>query len=249
MRVLLFLLLFPLWAFGWTVVIDPGHGGFDHGATHAGIKEKNLTLSLARKLRERLKEDSRFETKLTRQNDVGLGLQERIEMAEREKADLIVSIHANAAEDTRARGVELYIQSPLFQTQEPLSAHQKSQIKATSPGENYHELSKAGDIAAILEDLHKQNKFLKSLELGEIMKQIWKEQKPKALVQIKQAPFYIITQSSIPSILVEVGFLSHPLESKNLKDLRHQRQIVDIIHQSIVRYLAPKNSDKLIAIY
>lgn len=252
MRLLLFSLIFsafacPSFALGWTVVIDPGHGGFDEGASHAGIKEKNLVLSIAKQLKQRLKEDSHFETLLTRQKDIGLGLQERIDIAEAAKADLIVSIHANAAEDTRARGVELFIQSPFTQNQETMSAHQESQIqKQTSQSP---QLSKAKDIAAILDDLMKQNKFLKSLELSEIMKQMWREQKPNGLVQIKQAPFYIITQSNIPSILVEVGFLSHPLESRTLKDSRHQRQIVDIIHRSIVKYLTPKNSDKLMAIY
>ncbi len=164
---------------------------------------------------------------------------------------MIVSLHANAAEDSRARGVELYVQSAMNSEEENLFlAHQENQIEQQVPKNSESlGLSKSSDLAAIIDDLHRQNKFFKSLEFGEIMKQMWLSQKPKSNVSIKQAPFYIISRSHIPAILVEIGFLSHAVESKQLKDPNYQQQIAEIIRLSVLQFLAPKNSDKLIAIY
>jgi N-acetylmuramoyl-L-alanine amidase len=163
---------------------------------------------------------------------------------------VIISVHANAAEDSRAKGVELFVQNPLDTEEESMYlAHQESQILQEKDKEAPESLSKSRDVAAIISDLHRQNKFLKSLELSEVMRQMWLEQRPKASVQIKQAPFYVISHSQIPAILVEIGFLSHPQESKLLKDQNYQQQIAEIIYQSVIKYLNPKNSDKLMAVY
>jgi N-acetylmuramoyl-L-alanine amidase len=248
-RVILFLLVWPLGASAWTILVDPGHGGSDRGAVYSGLKESELTLTIAKKLKNRLAEDPRFKIRLSRQSDRYLGLQERIDMAEAIKADLIVSIHANSAIDIRARGVELFIQDPIAKSEDTLYlAHQESQIISPSGTDNGNELSKSRDIAAILDDLYRQNKFFRSLELSEILKQMWRDQRPNANVNIKQGPFFIISRSHIPAVLVEIGFLSHPKESKQLKDPKYQQQVVDIIHQSLLKYLAPKNSDKYMAV-
>lgn len=250
MRLFCLLLILPLSSFAnWTVFIDPGHGGADRGAVYGGVKESDLVLSVGQKLRDLLSKDPRFTVRLSRQADSSLGLQERIDMAEAFKADLIISLHANAAMDTRAKGVELFIKNPLASEEENLYlAHQESQIIQNRSSRRSDYLSKTGDVAAILDDLHRQNKFFKSLELTEIMKSIWQNHNPKVSVNIKQAPFYIISHSHIPAVLVEIGFLSHAQESKQLKDPRYQNQIAEIIQRSVTQYLKAKNSDKLIAI-
>lgn len=236
----LILCLFPAisWASKKIVVIDPGHGGHDRGAVYTGTKESDIVLSISKKLKESFRNNPHVQVYLTREDDRPVGLNERIQMAESVSADLIVSVHANAATDPRARGVEFFIQNPLPSDEEALFlAHQESQIVKQKDHEDSSSLSKSKDVAAILEDLHRQNKFFKSLQLSEVLRQIWREQKPRSLVSIKQAPFYIVTQGRIPSVLVEVGFLSHPKEYLQLKDPRHHTEISQIIHKGILEYL------------
>ena len=219
-------------------MIDPGHGGTDHGAVYAGVKEADLVLSVSQKLRQLFQNDSRFVIEMTRHEDRTLTLQDRVHKAETQKADLIVSIHANAAQDPRARGVEFYVQNPLPTEEESLFlAHQESQIVAANAFHEDDSLSKSKDVAAIIEDLQRQNKFFKSLELSELLKKSWQTSRPKSLVSIKQAPFYVISQSRIPSVLIEIGFLSHPQESQLLKDVNYQKEIAEIIHNGILKYL------------
>ncbi len=239
-RTFLFLNLFATSGFAgsWNVLIDPGHGGADRGAVYSGVKEADLVLSVSQQLRQLFENDPRFHIHLSRQQDITMSLQDRIRRAEDLKADLIVSIHANAAQDHRARGVEFYVQNPLPTEEESLFlAHQESQI-ITAP--TIHEdgsLSKSKDVSAIIEDLQRQNKFFKSLELSELLKKSWLKAQPKALVSIRQAPFYVISQGKIPSVLVEIGFLSHPKESQLLKEAHYQKEITQIIYQGIIKYL------------
>lgn len=219
-------------------MIDPGHGGADRGAVYAGVKEADLVLAVSQNLGSLFKNDSHFRIQLSRTEDSTLSLQDRIHKAEEIKADLIVSIHANAAQDSRARGVEFYVQNPLPNEEESLFlAHQESQIVAASDFHEDDSLSKSKDVSAIIEDLQRQNKFFKSLELSELLKKSWQTSRPKSLVSIKQAPFYVISQGHIPSVLIEIGFLSHAQESRQLKDLRYQKEIAEIIHQAILKYL------------
>ena len=241
-RLSIFIVTFILSAYArattWTVMIDPGHGGNDRGAVYAGLKEADLVLSVSQKLRQLFQNDSRFVIEMTRNEDRTLTLQDRIHKAETQKADLIVSIHANAAQDPRARGVEFYVQNPLPTDEESLFlAHQESQIVAASTFREDDSLSKSKDVAAIIEDLQRQNKFFKSLELSELLKKSWQTSRPKSLVSIKQAPFYMISQGRIPSVLIEIGFLSHPQESQLLKDVHYQKEIAEIIHKGILKYL------------
>ncbi len=222
----------------WTVLIDPGHGGADRGAVYTGIKESELVLAVSQKLRQRFENDPRFRIQLSRDSDITMGLPDRVRKAEDLKADLIISIHANASEDARARGVELYVQNPMANDEETLFlAHQESQIVVPTKTQEDGSLSKSKDVSAILEDLRRQNKFFKSLELSELLKKSWQNLRPKALVSIKQAPFFVISQGRIPSVLVEIGFLSHPQESQLLKDPRYQKEVAQIIHQGILKYL------------
>lgn len=222
----------------WTVLIDPGHGGVDRGAVYAGIKESELVLAVSQKLRQRFESDPRFRIQLSRDSDITIGLPDRVRKAEDLKADLIISIHANASEDARARGVEFYVQNPMANDEETLFlAHQESQIVVPTKTQEDGSLSKSKDVSAILEDLRRQNKFFKSLELSELLKKSWQTLRPKALVSIKQAPFFVISQGRIPSVLVEIGFLSHPQESQLLKDPRYQKEVAQIIHQGILKYL------------
>lgn len=224
-------------------MIDPGHGGADRGAVYAGIKEADLVLSISQKLRELFENDARFRIQMSRAADHSVALPDRVRKAEDLNADLVVSIHANAAQDRRAHGVEFYVQNPMPIEEESLFlAHQESQLITPSTIHEDASLSKSKDVSAIIEDLQRQNKFFKSLDLGEALKKTWQKFQPKTLVSIKQAPFYMISQGRIPSVLVEIGFLSHPQESQLLKAPRYQNEIAQIIHRGILKYLDAESS-------
>ena len=95
------------------VVIDPGHGGSDAGAVYGDAKESDIALKVSLQLKKLLEKDRDFKVSLTREADFNLSLEERVQKAEKQKADIFLSLHANASNDQRAKGVEFYFQNNL----------------------------------------------------------------------------------------------------------------------------------------
>src|ERR1035437_6359211 len=102
------------------VMIDPGHGGRDHGAVKNGILEANITLKVGLKLFDLLKKDRRFHVQLTRSNDDSISLYRRAQMAKSKKADVFLSVHVNSSPDLHAKGAEFYFQNQLPPDQESM---------------------------------------------------------------------------------------------------------------------------------
>src|ERR1035437_6847281 len=121
------LLPLPTFAASLTVMIDPGHGGRDHGAVKNGVFESNITLNVSRQLRDLLKKDRRFQVLLSRDEDTSVSLYRRAVLAKTKKADIFLSIHVNSSPDLRAKGVEFYFQNQLAPDQESMFlAHQEN---------------------------------------------------------------------------------------------------------------------------
>lgn len=223
------------------IMIDPGHGGVDTGAVYSGAKEADLVLKVAHSVKSLLEKDPTFQVSITRTNDRMMSLQERVHLAESKKADLFVSLHANAATDQRARGVEFFFQNNLPPDEESLFlASQENQAMVasqeaheTSGGD---ELSKKGDVSAILEDLHRQNRMLSSLRFTQTLTNVWGADAKAAQSTIKQAPFYVISKTSMPSVLIEIGFLSNPREVKKLLNKDYQSDLAQKIYKALVSY-------------
>lgn len=224
------------------VIIDPGHGGTDSGAVYGRAREADITLKVATALKELMsKENSGFEPSLTRTSDRNLTLPERVATAEKQKADLFVSIHANASKDQRARGVEFYFQNQM-------AADEDSMYLATL--ENQHEtqlakeagsddMTSQGDVAAILDDLKRTHKMHQSHELSVELLKAWQPSYGpgvKESTAIRQAPFYVISRTHIPSVLVELGFISNPKESEKLMRTAYQREIAEKIYAGLRAY-------------
>lgn len=223
------------------IVIDPGHGGTDNGAVYGKTKESDLVLLVSQKLKILLEKNSDFKVSLTRINDVGLSLPARVKFAEERKADLFVSMHANAALDSRARGIEFFFQNSLPPDEESLFlASQENQI-STDSSDLYQisggdDLSRAGDVAAIIEDLKRQHRMHESLRFSYTLTRSWNEAPRSTSVTIKQAPFYVISKTSMPAVLVEIGFLSNPQELRQLTNNQYQQDIAQKIYSALVSY-------------
>ncbi|UXR66185.1 N-acetylmuramoyl-L-alanine amidase [Bdellovibrio bacteriovorus] len=223
------------------VMLDPGHGGVDTGAVYSGAKEADLVLKVAQKLQTLLEKDSQFTVSMTRTSDRNLGLPERVKMAENSKVDLFVSLHANAAADQRAKGVEFFFQNNLppdedalfLASQENQMVLNRRELQEISGGD---ELSKKGDVAAIVEDLQRQSRMTSSLRLTQTLTQVWERDSSAAQATIKQAPFYVISKTSMPSVLIEIGFLTNPKEVKKLVSANYQSDLAQKIYNALQSY-------------
>lgn len=222
-------------------MLDPGHGGVDTGAVYGAAKEADLVLKVAQRLKVLLEQDPQFKVSITRTSDRVVPLPARVKLAEQAKAELFVSLHANAATDPRAKGVEFFFQNHLPPDEESLFlASQENQlmmnakeIQEISGGE---ELSKKGDIAAIVEDLQRQSRMSSSLRLTQTLSRVWRQDGAASSTSIKQAPFYVISKTTMPSVLIEIGFLSNPREAKKLLTTDYQKDLAQKIYSALVSY-------------
>lgn len=226
------------------VVIDPGHGGTDQGAVYGKARESEISLSVARELKTLLEGNRHFRASLTRNRDQNLTLPERAQLTESLKADVFLSIHTNASRDSRARGAEFYFQNQLPPDEESLFlANIENQAIRDSIADQRKDhsgdLTKKGDLLAIVEDLKRSHKMVQSHWLSQRLLQVWTASTTvghKEGSAIRQAPFYVISKTTIPSVLIELGFISNPRESERLIRPSYQKEIAQRIYQGLLSY-------------
>jgi N-acetylmuramoyl-L-alanine amidase len=215
-----------------TVVIDPGHGGENTGAAgEDGILEKDVTLAIARKLRAELVSERGLQVFLTRDHDVEVGLDERTAIANNYKADLFVSVHANASRARGAKGSEVYFLS--YQ-----ASDDESRWVAQSEGvaEPIAQAPAGSDLALILWDMAQAEHLEESSALASRI------QEELAVVTgsegrgVKQAPFRVLVGATMPAVLVEVAFISNPEEEKQLASDAYQSKIAASLARGIERF-------------
>lgn len=244
MRFALVILLFGFGAFAkpLRIAIDPGHGGSDQGAVRGKVKEADIVLKVSQALKSILETDNRFESALTRTSDSTIPLQERVHRAERIRADVFLSIHANASVDKRARGVEFYFQNHLPPDEETLylaaSENQVANRTAASAEEENSRMepSKKNDVLSILEDLKRHYRMRSSHLLSKMLLENWDQGSKNDSNIIRQAPFFVVTKSPMPSVLVELGFISNPKEADRLVNPAYQKEIAERIYRGLVKY-------------
>jgi N-acetylmuramoyl-L-alanine amidase len=215
------------------VVIDPGHGGKDPGAIGpGGLREKEVVLKIAKKLEKKLNGELGLETILTRRDDRFIPLDERTAIANTQKADLFVSIHANAARRRSARGVETYVLN--FATDE--------EAIELAARENAVSTKKLSDLQYILFDLMRTAKIGESRTLASHTQQsmygrLRSKYSGVRNLGVKEAPFYVLIGANMPCILVEVSFISNRQEEKRLRDDRYLDELANGIKEGIARYM------------
>ena len=221
-----------------TIAIDPGHGGEDPGAIGAmGSKEKNVVLSIAKRLRDKIEGEAYMRPFLTRDGDYFVPLNVRVQKARRVEADLFVSIHADAFIQPNAKGASVFALSQLGAS--------SSMARWMANKENASDLigginikTKDQQVANLLLDMSTTAQIKDSLQVGNsILKQIGGFA-PLHKGKVEQASFAVLKAPDIPSILVETAFISNPQEEARLNDDGYQDRIAEAILKGIKEYFS-----------
>ncbi len=215
------------------IVIDPGHGGKDRGATGTkGSYEKDIVLSIARNLKKQIEKETDIEVILTRSDDRFLTLEERTAIANTQKADLFISLHTNAHPNPNYHGLETYY----------LNFAGNQEAARVAAMENATSALKISDLEGILQGLMLNTRLNESSRLAQTVHNNLISQLCPTFPEIqdrgvKQAPFYVLLGAEMPSILLEVGFISNKREEKRLKDHRFQEHLAVAISRGIQNYI------------
>jgi len=219
-----------------TIVLDAGHGGHDSGAVGpTGLMEKDLVLDITRRVARLVESELGVKVLLTRDGDYFVPLRERTSFANRERADLFVSIHANAHPHASWAGVETYFLSSEATDSEArrVAALENSVVQLERPAAG----GRANDVVkAILWDLAQSAFQWESSRLAEIVQDSITRSLRIPNRGVKQAGFYVLGGAAMPAILIEVGFVSNPAEERRLRDSRYRDEIARAIANGIAEY-------------
>lgn len=220
------------------VALDPGHGGEDPGATGpTGLREKDVVLAVALKLRDRINAVPGMRAMLTRDADYFVPLQERVRKARRVQADLFVSIHADAFMKPTARGASVFALSQNGATSTAARWMADKENAADLVGGVNFKAKDSAVLRAML-DMSTTRQIKDSLKLGsEVLGQIRKVGHLHK-GSVEQAGFAVLKAPDVPSILVETAFISNPEEEKKLRSDDYREQLVDALTAGIRRYFA-----------
>ncbi len=218
------------------IVIDPGHGGEDTGAVGPrGLEEKDVTLSVAKRLKGMLEKKLNCTVLLTRTDDTYIPLEDRTSFANRNGADIFISIHANAARRRLARGVETYFLS--FEASDDdarmVAAFENGIIGIDADG-NGPKVTE--DLKAILWDLTQNESLHQSSKLAEAIHTSVLSVTGETNRGVKQAHFIVLSGATMPAVLLEVGFITNPAEERRLSTERFQNLIAEAVAEGVVKY-------------
>lgn len=221
-----------------TIALDPGHGGEDPGATGStGAHEKDIVLSIAKRLKDRLEQLPNTRVMLTRDADFFVPLGQRVEKARKVEADLFVSVHADAFVEPTARGSSVFVLSEKGASSSAARWLANDQNKADLiGGVNLGTHDK--ELASVLFDMSTTAQINDSMKLAKaVLTEIGGINRLHRGA-VEQAGFAVLKAPDIPSILVETAFISNPEEEARLKDEAYQNQLADAITKGIKRYFA-----------
>ncbi len=226
------------------IVLDPGHGGKDPGATgRGGLKEKDVALAIAKNVKSILEGQNKAKVVLTRDRDQFLPLERRAWIANSKDADLFVSIHANAHENRKVNGMETYYLD---------NTTDRAAIRVAAM-ENDTPEKKGDDLSWILIDLRCNVNAWESSELAHTMQKALVEKvrnkgyKGTRDLGAKGSLFYVLLGAHMPSILVEVGFITNSSEEKRMKTKAYQKALAEGVARGITNYLQQRGLSDMLA--
>lgn len=207
------------------VVVDAGHGGHDVGAKGAGGRffEKEANLDIALRVQRYLEKEKDLEVLMTREKDVFVSLKDRVAFANRQGADLFVSIHCNANRNRNVTGTETYVYSSKASTEEAARAAAR-------------ENREQDFLDFIQADLRHQAYRARSFLLAEKVDARIRDQLGQKIRRIEQAPFYVLARVDMPSVLIETAFISNPDEEKKLRSASWRDKMAKVIAEGILAY-------------
>jgi N-acetylmuramoyl-L-alanine amidase len=214
------------------IVIDPGHGGHDTGTIGPnGLEEKDLVLDVGRRLGKLLETRLGAEVVYTRKDDTFIPLETRTAIANKQRADLFISIHANSSHDSAARGVETYY---LNFTSSPEALEVAARENAVSE-KSIYELQDLVKKIALKEKIEESREFA-----GDVQESLHNGLAAKSPAirdrGVKKAPFIVLIGANMPSILAEISFVSNPTDEHRLETGEYRQQIADSLYRGIARY-------------
>ena len=213
------------------IVIDPGHGGHDPGVLGKGLNEATLVLDVALRLEKLLQKEPGLEVVLTRRTDVYIPLEERTELANRESADMFLSIHANASRNAAAKGIETYF----------LSFASSPEAEAVAARENSASAREMHQLPDIIKAIALNNKLDESRDLANMVQEslvtsLRKSNKEVRSRGVKKAPFVVLIGAAMPSVLAEISFVSNKQELSLLKTNAYKQKIAESLFNAVMRY-------------
>ncbi len=218
------------------VMIDPGHGGEDPGASgRRGTREKDVVLSISKRLKKRINSEPGMRAFMTRDSDYFLSHDKRKKQARKHQADLFVSIHADSFRDRRARGSSVYVLSSRGASDEAARWLAERENAADLVGGVSLD-DKDDVLAEVLLDLSQTATLSASMGVGDYVAQEMRRVGTMHKNKLSQAGFVVLKSPDIPSILVELAFISNPDEEKKLRDPKHQKRWADAMLSGIRAY-------------
>jgi N-acetylmuramoyl-L-alanine amidase len=221
------------------IVLDPGHGGHDLGTIGpGGLFEKDLVLSIARRLQKMLRENLGAEVVLTRSDDTFISLEERTEIANQHHADLFISIHANSSRIRSISGVETYF----------LDFARTKAEREVAARENATTMNNIRDLEDLIKKIAQADKSLESRELASIIQEklyAGSRQFSRGTQNrgVRSAPFVVLIGANMPSVLAEVAFISNPKDERLLSKEANQNLLVKALFSGIEGYMKTLGSD------
>jgi len=217
------------------IAIDAGHGGHDPGSSGRRAKEKDIVLSVSKRLAQKVNAEPGMRAVLIRDRDVFVDLKDRVAIAQRQDADLFISIHADAFTDTRANGASVFalnLDRADRVARETLSRRDKETVKVGDVVLN----DKDPVLASVLYDLSQNAALSASNDVGNrVSKQLSRVAKMHSL-KVREKSLAVLTSAEVPSILVETGFISNPGDEKKLRDKSHQGRLANAILAGVRDY-------------
>jgi N-acetylmuramoyl-L-alanine amidase len=218
------------------IMIDPGHGGKDPGAIgRRGLAEKDVVLDVGLRLKELIQKNLGLEVLMTRDRDVYIPLEERTQLANGKGVDLFISIHANAAPNRKARGIEIYTLGQASDTSALATAARENSVQE----ESLKNLD--GVIKLMLADLSIMKRLDYSLEFADSTRQAFVRNLGATYdlndLGVKRAPFYVLMNAGMPSILAEISFISNPIEEKRLASRGYREKIAHSLLLGVQEYI------------
>jgi N-acetylmuramoyl-L-alanine amidase len=212
------------------VMIDAGHGGTNLGATGAtGLREKQLSLAIATRVADRLRARG-VTVQMTRTTDRTLTLRQRVALADRGPADLFVSIHANASPTRTQRGYETYVLTARGLDVDGRAL--RGEPMTPRPGVD-------GETALVLDDVERGASQWEAADLAARVQRALRDRRgPDGDRGVRQDAQHVLLGATMPAVLVEVGFIDHPLEGRQLADPATQAQLAEAISDAIADQLA-----------
>ena len=228
----------------FTVVIDAGHGGHDAGAIGLvkGVKEKDLNLTVAKRLAMKIQQNHPdVKVVLTRETDVFLPLQQRADIANKNHADLFISIHTNAAENRKAQGAETFILgTDRMEDNLDVAMRENAVMKLEDDQTVYQGFDPNSIESYIIFELMQNQYMDNSLVFAELVQNQFVGTLHRANRGVRQAAFWVLLQSACPSVLVEMGFVSNAEEEKWLASEDGKNSIANGIYTAFQQYYNKK---------